>query len=166
MLDSLNQLNGEDLKTYTRWHLLGFSARGGRYIPVLTFIDGFGLYRNTYCALKGIYITIAGLSWRERKNRANVLPLILGPYGASLAAGIKILQPSLAQLDYGLTVDIGGVPTSFSVFTLAYTGDMKQRMESSGFGSAISLWVRQMSHQEEHASRLDLQHISLWQNAP
>ena len=133
-------IRGElELATYTRSHLLNFANQPSLCVPLLTFIDGFGLYRNMYRALLGIYVTIAGLNWRERKRRANILPLTLGPHGADFATVIEILKPGLTSLDNGLQVTIGGKETFLSVFTLAFTGDMKQQMESSGLGSALAI---------------------------
>ena len=45
-----------------------------------------------------------------------------------------MLRPLLVELHHGIIVDIGGVATRLSIFTLADTGDMKQQMESAGFG--------------------------------
>ena len=76
-------LRGElELSTYGRAYLTNFHIQiySTLCIPLLTFIDVFGLYRNMYRLLTSIYATIAALNWRERKRRANVLPLALGLY--------------------------------------------------------------------------------------
>ena len=68
---------------------------------------------------------MAGLNWRERKRRANVLPLALSPYTNNFADVIKILEPGLAALDRGLQLNINGVNTFVYVFTITFTGDIK-----------------------------------------
>ena len=35
-------------------------------VPLLTFIDGFGLYRNMYRSLMGVYLIIAAFTFQER----------------------------------------------------------------------------------------------------
>ena len=99
----ISPIRGElELLTYTRSYLLSFGNRRSLYVLLITFINGFGLYRNIYRVLLGIYVTIAGLNWRERKRRANVLLLTLGPYNADFATIIKILKPGLILLNNGL----------------------------------------------------------------
>ena len=132
-------LRGElELSTHSRSHLLGFSQNPCISIPLVTFIDAFGLYRNMYRSLMGIYVTIAGLDWRERKRRSNVLPLALGPHGSNFTDVIKVLEPGLAALDRGVLVDINNVRYLLCVYTMVFTGDMKQQLENSGFGSPLA----------------------------
>ena len=95
----------------------------------------FGLHRNMYRSLKCIYVTIAGLNW---KRQANVLPLALGPYATNFGDVIRILEPGLAALDRGVTVDLYGKSTLLCVFALAFIGDMKQQQDNSGFMSPIA----------------------------
>jgi hypothetical protein len=40
-------------------------------VPLITFTDGFGLYRNSYRSLMGFYQTPAALSFSDRNRRAN-----------------------------------------------------------------------------------------------
>ena len=127
-----------ELATHGRTHLINFSKSPSICLPILTFIDAFGLYRNMYRSILGIYATIAGLNWRERKRRANVLSLALGPHGSQFSDVIKVLEPGLTALDKGVSVEINDAHYTLCVFTLAFTGDMKQQMESSGFGSPLA----------------------------
>ena len=135
-------IRGElELSTYGRSHLISFGKQNNTLcVPLLTFIDAFGLYRNMYRSLMGIYATIAALNWRERKRRANVFPLALGPHATDFADVIKVLEPGLVALDRGVTVDLSGDGNStlLCVFTLAFTGDMKQQQDNSGFMSPIA----------------------------
>lgn len=50
-------------------------------LPLINFIDGFGLYRNMYRSIIGFYFTLAGLLYKERMWRTNVIPFTLGPHG-------------------------------------------------------------------------------------
>ena len=102
-------------------------------VPLLTFIDGFGLYRNMYRCLMGMYLMIAAFSSRERYRRTNVFPLTLGPHGSNFPDVIEALGGMMQQLDRGLTLSINGLETFVCVFTMAYTGDMPQQQENSGF---------------------------------
>ena len=63
--------------------------------PFLTFIDGFGLYRNMYRSLMGFYIIPAGLSYTDRNRRTNVFPITLGPHGSNLADVVKAIGPRM-----------------------------------------------------------------------
>lgn len=70
-------------------------------LPLITFIDSFGLYRNMYRSLIGFYIILAGLSFYERTRRTNVLALTLGPYGSNMDAVVRAIGLLLRQLDDG-----------------------------------------------------------------
>jgi hypothetical protein len=97
----------------------------------MTFIDGFGLYRNSYRSLMGIYLIPAALSFQERARRANVFPLALGPHGSNFADVISAMKARLAALDRGLETQINGEPILLCVSTLAYLGDMPQQQKNS-----------------------------------
>ena len=78
-----------------------------------------------YRSILGIYITIAGLSWREVKRRANVLPLILGPHGSEFADMIRVFKAGLTALDSGVKLELNGIDTTVYAFALAFVGDMR-----------------------------------------
>ena len=92
-------------------------------VPVLIFIDGFGLYRNTQRSLMGIYDIMASMNAQDRNRRQNVLPITIGPHGSNLENVIIALQ-SLVSLDESLPLIVNSVETTVCVFTLAYIGDM------------------------------------------
>lgn len=89
----------------------------------MVFIDGFGLYRNSYGSLVGVYIIVAALTGEERQRQANIFPLALGPHGSNFNHTISALQ-SLGKLDRGLRTTINGKAVIFCVPTLCYLGDM------------------------------------------
>lgn len=93
-------------------------------LPLLTFIDAFGLYRNLYRSLIGIYFIIVALSTRKRDRRANVFPLILGLYRSNFADIVEAIK-LLAILDRGIKVHIPRAGKVLLVaFTIAFLGNM------------------------------------------
>lgn len=101
-------------------------------MPVLTFIDGFGVYRNSYRTLTGFYCTPAGLSENDRTREANVFPVALGPHGSDFGDVVKALK-SMRYLDEGIAARINGQDVRMCVFTMCFTGDMPQQAENTGF---------------------------------
>ncbi|KAK3366532.1 hypothetical protein B0H63DRAFT_405406 [Podospora didyma] len=100
-------------------------------VPLLIFIDGFGLFRNTYRSLVGYYVTPASFSAQDRRRRMNTFPLFLSPHGFVWEEVVDTLW-SLIPLDKGIEVDIGGQKTLLCVFMLCYIGDMPQQNANSG----------------------------------
>jgi hypothetical protein len=131
-----NPLRGElELQAFGRDHLEAFdSKRTNRKtisVPLMTFIDGFGLYRNSYRTLIGVYAIFAGLSFQERARRANVIPLTLGPHGSNFADVVDALKAGLIPLDRGIETEINGETVRLCVFTHAFLGDMPQQQKNS-----------------------------------
>ena len=101
-------------------------------LPFLTFIDGFGLYRNTYRTLMGMYFILAGLPFHERARRANVFPFTIGPHGSNFSDVVDGVR-SLATLDRGVEVEIPGMgKVMLLAFPIAFIGDMPQQQKNSG----------------------------------
>lgn len=100
--------------------------------PVMTFIDGFGLFRNAVRSLVGFYMTPAGLNAHDRNRRANTFPIFLSPHGAVFEDVVSHLK-SFIPLDKGVEVTIKGKRTLLSVFTLCYLGDFPQQNNNAGF---------------------------------
>jgi hypothetical protein len=63
-----------EIKVYSRDHLESLSSpkHQCRAMPISLFIDGFGVHRNTYRSLKAFYITLASLSYAERRKVSNI----------------------------------------------------------------------------------------------
>ena len=150
-----------ELKHFTRAHFIknfdqAVSKRRCVSVPLICFIDGFGLYRNRQRSLMGMYLIMASFTFRERARRANVLPLTLGPHGSNFADVIAALQ-HMGDLDevskffisllpfrrsnadlkliQGLLMTINGEEVFLCSFPFMYIGDMPQQQESSGFKS-------------------------------
>ncbi|KAI9848827.1 MAG: hypothetical protein M1837_006343 [Sclerophora amabilis] len=122
-----------EIKEYRRDQLTAmFDNRESLCMPMMTFIDGFGLYRNSYRSLMGIYQIPAGLCAKDRNRRANVFVSTLGPHGAKFEDVIAALWPSWSRLDRGISMDINGRQVLVCAFTHAFLGDMPQQLENRG----------------------------------
>ena len=124
-----------ELQIYGRPHFEALADQACLSLLLLTFIDAFGAYRNIYRSLLGIYNTPANLPSMERGRRHNVLTLTLGPHGSSFEDVISVLEPSLAALDAGVKMQIGGKETFVCAYTMAFIGDMPQQNGNAGFMS-------------------------------
>ena len=78
-----------------------------------------------------IYFNLAGLSFRERTRRSNVLLLTLEPHGSNFSNVIEAMQPLLTELNQGEVLSVNGENIFVCAFTLCYTGDMPQQQENS-----------------------------------
>lgn len=58
---------------------------------IINFTDDFGLYRNIYRALIGLYIINAAFTILERRRRTNIFPLTIGPYSSNLEGVIDVI---------------------------------------------------------------------------
>ncbi|KAI9875527.1 MAG: hypothetical protein M1830_008388 [Pleopsidium flavum] len=122
-----------ELATYGRQHFLSkFKSGECLSLPFLNFIDGFGLYRNMYRTLMGIYIILSGMNVRDHSRRSNVFAITLGPHGSSFHDIIESLV-ALRELDEGIIMEINGEQRFVCAFPQAYIGDMPQQNENSGF---------------------------------
>lgn len=95
------------------------------------FIDAFGLYRNMYRSLTGVYFSLAGQTLRLRMHRANVFVLTLGPHGASTDEVLSFIL-DLSKLDRGMVLTINGEEKAVLAFPLFFAGDMPQQNHNSG----------------------------------
>lgn len=100
--------------------------------PVLIFIDGFGLYRNSYRYLVGVYAIITSMSGEDIHRQANIFPPTLSPHSSNFDDMIRSLQ-SLGTLDCGQRITINGEDVVIYIPTLGYLGDLPQQDKSSSF---------------------------------
>lgn len=126
-------IRGElEIAAFGRTHIESLDSRMSRgrktmSLPLMTFIDAFGLYRNSYRSLMGIYFILAALDTHERNRRVNVSPLTLGPYSSNFADVVEAIR-LLSALDKGIEVYIPGEGRVLLVaFTFAFLGDMPQQ---------------------------------------
>lgn len=93
-------------------------------LPLITFIDAFGLYRNSYRSLIGVYFIIAAMNSRERNRRANMFLLTLGPYSSNFVDVVEAVR-LLASLDRGIEVLILGQGLVLLIaFTFAFLSNI------------------------------------------
>ncbi|ROT36651.1 hypothetical protein SODALDRAFT_352586 [Sodiomyces alkalinus F11] len=130
-----NPHRGElEIQTYGRdWFVNQFD---GQRQPVLSlpwklFCDAFGVYRNMYRSILGIYGLPAFLPDSIGTRRAHVLPITLVPFGADHVEALQSLT-QLGQLDQGCRLTIAGKDQFVCAFPLCFLGDMVQQQELSG----------------------------------
>ena len=125
-----------ELKTYGRDYFRDY-LNAEKYncisLPYLLFLDGFGLYRNSYRSLMGVYMMLAPFNFNERTRRVNVFPITLGPHGSNLNDVLDTLI-SLQHADKGVILDLPE-PTRVCIFPICITGDMPQQQMNAGFKS-------------------------------
>ena len=102
-------------------------------VPYQLFIDGFGLYRNMYRSLMGIYMIPACFSAADRNKINNIYPITLGPHGSNFTDVISSLG-GLTTLDQGVDVDwYDGQKMKVVPYCLSFLGDMPQQNACAGF---------------------------------
>lgn len=111
-----------EIQTFGRAYIESLDPRQSRRrrtisLPLLTFIDIFGLYRNLYRLLIGIYFILVSLYARKRDRRANVFPLTLGPYSSNFVDIVEAIK-LLATLNQGIEVYI---PDRGNILLVAFT---------------------------------------------
>ncbi|OAF59083.1 hypothetical protein VC83_04343 [Pseudogymnoascus destructans] len=118
-----------ELKAYGRKWILEALKQGFISLPFIEFIDGFGIWRNMYRSLTGVYISLAGQALRVRMHRENVIVLTTTPHGSRLD-DILASMIDLPELERGMTLDINGKEKL--AFPLGYAGDMPQKNDNAG----------------------------------
>jgi hypothetical protein len=104
-------------------------------IPVTLFLDGFGLYRNTYKSLQGLYIQPACLDEPGRFTLQNMWVLMIGPFGIDTNQIAKCLEKEGKALGEGIKLENGDI---LIMFPLCITGDMPQQNQNAGVMSHLS----------------------------
>ncbi|KAG6069682.1 hypothetical protein E4U16_007516 [Claviceps sp. LM84 group G4] len=111
-------------------------------LPMFLFTDGFGLYRNMYRAIEGLYLMPQYLPAADREKLTSLVPLALGPFGSSKTDIYKALN-YICELEKGKYVYVNGRRKFVCVFIAAFVGDMMEQQELSGC----------MSHQASNGCR-------------
>lgn len=79
---------------FSRKHLLYTFDKGKHKVMSLLFTlftDAFGLYRNIYRSLIGIYCILVGLTIQERNYTTNIFPLTLRPYSSNITRVVETI---------------------------------------------------------------------------
>jgi hypothetical protein len=129
-----------ELETYSRETLEAEFCDPSKVLclPHIMFIDGFGVYRNMYKSLTGVYLIPSNLPLKERSRLVNIFPITLGPHGSNLDDVLACLEPAMKALEKGLPMmlNVGnGCNKELRVCSLAlgFIGDTPQQNENAGF---------------------------------
>lgn len=121
-----------EIRAFGREQLIStFHHRQCLSLPYLLYLDEFGVYRNMYRSLLGIYAILSFLPEELRSTRSGVVPVTLAPFGAQQADAIDCLH-HLGSLDRGVVVTIRGEARVLCAPPLALVGDMPQQASLSG----------------------------------
>lgn len=102
-------------------------------VPYTTFLDAFGLYRNAYHSLDGMYVTPASIDVGLRTKLQNVFVLMLGPFGSNEMEMAKCLKNEATTSGVGYRTTLQSGETVFvCAFPIAFNGDMPQQNLNSG----------------------------------
>ncbi|KAG6236105.1 hypothetical protein E4U25_004089 [Claviceps purpurea] len=95
-------------------------------LPMFLFADGFGLYRNMYRAIEGLYL-IPQLYFLavDREKLTSLIPLALGPFGSSKADIYKALN-YICELEKGKYVRVSTLAKDFRPYKEDSPHDPKQ----------------------------------------
>ncbi|KAI1819025.1 hypothetical protein F4861DRAFT_534789 [Xylaria intraflava] len=100
-------------------------------LPLHMFVDAFGLYRNMYRSIEGIYFIPQFFDTAIRNRRSSVITATLGPYGANRADVLQTLAHT-NRLDRGTRLTVNGKEVFVCSFVAAIIGDMPSQQELSG----------------------------------
>ena len=95
--------------------------------PIVIFIDDFGLCRNMYCSLTGVYAMSATLSTIDHQKSSSAHTLTLCSHGSDFNMVLSCLQTSLKALDRGKLVEINGQKQNVWASVIAFLDDIKQQ---------------------------------------
>jgi hypothetical protein len=124
-------LKGElEIEEFTR-DFLEEKAPSMWSLPLVCFRDGFGVYRNMYRSLTGLYMSIAGMDQRQRSRRVNNFALTLGPHGSDTGVVLRSIK-AIKTLDKGIEVTVKGEKRWLCAHIHVYTGDMTQQNLDAG----------------------------------
>ncbi|GAW12819.1 hypothetical protein ANO14919_021900 [Xylariales sp. No.14919] len=121
-----------ELRAYSReYFTANFACREVISLPFQMFVDAFGLYRNMYRSIMGMYYITQFFDASIRNRRSTVFTATLGPFGADLGDVFKVLLPS-TQLDRGKELIIRGEKIFVCSFVSAIIGDMPSQQKIAG----------------------------------
>lgn len=116
-----------EIMYFSRKYLLYTFDKGKHKVISLLFTlfaDAFGLYRNIYRSLIGIYYILAGLTIQERNRTTNVFPLILRLYSSNIARVVETIGIFLRALNSSKIIDIDGRKVILYTITFVFLGDI------------------------------------------
>jgi hypothetical protein len=125
-----------ELAYYGRAHLEAFEQTGdipSLSLPLMLYIDDFGIYRTTHQAIKAFYITPASLPYKERRKLSNMFTLTLGPHGSSFDDVLYNISEGMLSMHKGFHADVNGTKTYIRAFTVCVADDMPQAADTMGY---------------------------------
>ncbi|KAG6226255.1 hypothetical protein E4U26_002491 [Claviceps purpurea] len=113
-------------------------------LPMFLFADGFGLYRNMYRAIEGLYL-IPQLYFLavDREKLTSLIPLALGPFGSSKADIYKALN-YICELEKGKYVRVSTLAKDFRPYKEDSPHDPKQFTASQWLVTATWKWSQSL----------------------
>lgn len=90
---------------------------------ILTFINDFNIYYNSYYTLTSFYYTPISLFKNNHTHKANVFLIALGPHSLDFKDIIKALK-SIQYLNKGITAYINGNKIRIYIFNIYFTNNM------------------------------------------
>lgn len=132
-----------EITTFGREYILShFVGDDILSLPMKTFIDAFGLFRNMYRSILAMYMFPAFLPDHLGDRGSAAIPIVLVPFGASYSDALSEI-PSLKELDKGCHIEIGQKKVFVCAFTICFLGDMVQMNElSAGLGHSANKGYR------------------------
>jgi hypothetical protein len=125
-----------ELAYYGRAHLEAFEQTGdipSLSLPLMLYIDDFGIYRTTHQAIKAFYITPASMPYKERRKLSNMFTLTLGLHGSSFDDVLYNISEGMLSMHKGFHADINGTKTYIRAFMVCVAGDMPQAADTMGY---------------------------------
>lgn len=151
-----------EIRTLGRHHFeTEFAGRDMISLPLQLFVDAFGLYRNMYRSILGMYFIPQFFPHDIRVKRSSVLTATLGPYGTNLPDVFRTLFHTTA-LDQGAMLEVNGKQKFAYAFVSAIIGDMPSQQALSGCqGPAAKLSCRYCMVNSEERQNLDFNTVSM-----
>ncbi|KAI1819720.1 hypothetical protein F4861DRAFT_543648 [Xylaria intraflava] len=120
------------LKPRSTWIYDFTTAQTVISLPWKLFIDAFGLYRNMYRSMTGVYPLPAFYPDHIANRRSSVVPMTVGLYGMETADLLKELS-HINYLALGYTIDLGNDEKVYVCsFMMCFIGDFPQQQDLAG----------------------------------
>ena len=94
-------------------------------LPYAFFLDDFGLYRNAYHSLAGLYFQPWNLPDKQRMVLQNMFVLMIAPFGSNEKDLAMCMEDEALKLGAGVLVKINGEVIRLVMFPMAFTGDSR-----------------------------------------
>lgn len=128
LIDLISPIRAKlELEAFGCAYLISKLQENVKSFPLIIFIDDFGLYKNIYKLLTGVYAMPADLLCTECQKSSNSYTITLGLYESNFNNVMSCLEPSLGAIDRCSVLDINGHVQPVWAPVLAFLGNMKQQ---------------------------------------